>query len=376
MNEFTALLSPVTVAFLVIVTGYYVGKIRVCGISLDLAAVLLCAAALGWTISISPLFADMAYIAALKSSMKNLSSLGTAIFVSAVGISAGYSVNSGFRLKNMLYFLYGVLIAVAGFLPVKFVSLIDRNISLSALLGILCGSLTSTPGMSAASEINGIISEELALGYGSAYLFGVVFTVLFVQLMTRGEEKCPAEQKTEHGIGGAVPFECLLQIGVTAIIGTVAGRLKIPFFNISLGSAGGMLLIGILLGFLIRRYAPGAVQSVQTVSLFRNTGLVFFFAGSGIPAGMQLGNTFHSGWLLYGIAFTVAPVLTGYIICRISGYTRARTASVIAGGMTSTPAVGVLIGRDIRPDLSAYSVVYTGALMTVVIGIKVLYLLL
>ena len=38
--------------------------------------------------------------------------------------------------------------------------------------------------------------------------------------------------------------------------------------------------------------------------------------------------------------------------------------------MTSTPAAGVLLDRNENFDLSAYTTVYVGALMTMVVGIR------
>lgn len=372
MIELTSFLSPIVLTFFVITAGYYLGKIKIHGISLDLAAVLICAVAAGWLISVSPLRDETAYLSSMVGTMKNLSTLGTAIFVSAVGISAGYSLIV-FRMKDVLYYIYGGLIVITGFMLVKGISLVDRDISISALLGILCGSLTSTPGMSAACEINGIASEAVTLGYGSAYLFGVIFVVLFVQILTRKKITCKAHPKRmKHG-EKEIAFEFLLQIGLTAVIGTLMGQIKIPLGGATVGSSCGMLCVGLVLGFLIRRCIPDAVQSQQTVSLFRNIGLVFFLTGAGLPAGLQLYGAFHLKWLLYGIIFTAVPIITGYVFCRITKYTNERSAVIIAGGMTSTPAAGVLLGKNTDIDLSAYTVAYIGALVTMIIGIRFLF---
>ena len=57
------------------------------------------------------------------------------------------------------------------------------------LVGLLSGSLTSTPAFSAAKAT--VTSEELeaivAVGHGIAYLFGVIGVVLFVQLVPKFE---------------------------------------------------------------------------------------------------------------------------------------------------------------------------------------------
>ncbi len=369
MSELTAFLTPAVLTFLVITAGCFLGRVKLHGMSLDLAGVLICAVTAGWLIGLSPLGADAAYISSVTAGMKTLSSLGTAIFVPTVGISAGYSFG-GLCRKNLLYFFFGGAMVLTGLLLVRGVWLIDREVSVSALLGILCGSLTSTPGMSAASEIPGIRAEEVALGYGSSYVFGVVFVVLFVQLLTRGEKKGTEKKAPARNREPVKARGFLEQIGLAVIGGSLAGQVKLPFSSASLGTSGGMLCVGAAIGFLIRTYFPSAVRSGQTAAVFRNLGLVFFFAGSGIPAGLRSGGTGHPRWLLYGIGFTLVPVLTGYVICRILGCTNAQTGAILAGGMTSTPAAGVLLDRNENFDLSAYTTVYVGALMTMVVGIR------
>ena len=50
-----------------------------------------------------------------------------------------------------------------------------------------------------------------------------------------------------------------------------------------------------------------------------------------------------------------------------------QTASVIAGGMTSTPAIGVLLkNNNVSPDLCAYSLTYIGALLAMVVGVYII----
>lgn len=372
MSDLAVFFSPIVLAFVVIVIGYYIGRIRICNISLDFAAVLICAIIAGYFISHSALGGDVAYLSSLKSAMKNYSTFGTAMFVSAVGLSAGYSISDRFHAKNALYFLQGSLIVIAGFTIMRCIEMLDHGIPHSALLGILCGSLTSTPGMSAACDLNGIIAEDVTLGYGSAYLFGVVFVVLFVQMLTHREKKLSVRMKEKETKDEETTFEFVIQIGITAILGTVIGNIDIPYLGTSLGTSGGILCSGIFVGFIIRRCFPQAIHSQQTISAFRNTGLGLFMVGAGLPAGLQFDNSFDIKWLLYGIILTVIPILIGCLLCRLFKYARLKIACIIAGGMTSTPAVGVLINKYNTIDLSDYSIAYIGALMTMVIGIRLI----
>lgn len=54
------------------------------------------------------------------------------------------------------------------------------------LVGLLSGALTSTPAFSAAKDAVGPQYEDfVSVGYGIAYLFGVIGVVLFVQLVPK-----------------------------------------------------------------------------------------------------------------------------------------------------------------------------------------------
>ena len=313
MNELTAYLSPTVLVFLVIALGYYVGKIRVRRLSLGLAAVLLCAVAVGGLISFYPLKTDTAYISSLQSSMKCFSSLGTALFVSVVGLSSGYSFSRSFHLKDIFHVLFGALVVLAGFGTMKLIEWLDINISRSALLGILCGALTSTPGMSAACEQSETAAEEVALGYGSAYLFGIIFVVLLTQLLTDRKRSQTAEEKEQQAADAGRPLETLVSIGIVVILGTVIGNLSFFHQRIALGTSGGILLVGILTGFLTQRCFADKISAPATASLYRNTGLMLFFAGAGIPAGFQLREALQPKWMIYDAVITVLPILEGYI---------------------------------------------------------------
>lgn len=75
MSEVTAFLTPRVLMFLVITAGYYLGKIKIHGISLDLDAVLICAVAAGWLISVSPLRDETAYLSSMVGAMNFPSAL-------------------------------------------------------------------------------------------------------------------------------------------------------------------------------------------------------------------------------------------------------------------------------------------------------------
>ena len=184
MTVLCSLLSPISIAFIVIIIGYYLGRIKIFKVSLGLSGVLIVAVFTGLLFAIITPWRDVADMDEYQSYMKFFSAFGTALFASSIGISTGGSIDFR-KWKDMKAIIVGSLMVVSAFITMKIIFMVDKNITLSKLLGSLCGALTTTPGLSAACELKNMVSEEITLGYGCTYLFGVVATVLFVQITTK-----------------------------------------------------------------------------------------------------------------------------------------------------------------------------------------------
>lgn len=78
---------------------------------------------------------------------------------------------------------------------------------------------------------------------------------------------------------------------------------------------------------------------------------------------------------LYGVMMTTIPIAVGFVIAKYVLHLRTEElVCVIAGGMTSTPAVGSLLQKNTFPvNMTAYSMTYIGALFTVVIGMRKIF---
>lgn len=85
-----------------------------------------------------------------------------------------------------------------GFVTAVVIRVIDRSADISFLLGILCGALTSTPGLACVCDMRNIDPSVAFAGYGAAYLFVVIGVVLFVQVFLRKAEK-PQSEKVVSG---------------------------------------------------------------------------------------------------------------------------------------------------------------------------------
>ena len=362
------LLSPLSVFFIVIIFGYLIGKIKFAKISLDLSGVLIAAVLMGWSLSVIASHSVMINLKEYEANMKFFSSLGTALFVSSIGLSTGGVVN--FRNRcDMKSIAIGSLMVCSAFIVMRLIGILDSNIPDSKLLGILCGALTTTPGLSVACELKSVISEEAVLGYGCAYLFGVTATVIFVQIVGNSSNFTLEEDKMvgnnceyKHALSG------LIQIGCTVVLGRLLGSVEI--MNFSLASSGGMLCSGIVVGVIVKKLFSTKSLTTKMLTPFRDMGLVLFFVGNGIPAGMQLTDGVELNMIFYGVLMTIAPIISGTVLYRFFFKDRL-PATVIAGGMTSTPAIGILAEKHNNISLNKYALAYFGALITIVILIRI-----
>ncbi len=367
MTVLSNLLSPISIAFIVIIVGYIIGRIKFAKISLDLSGVLIVAVFVGWMLSLTASPWTIVDVAEYEANMKFFSTFGTALFVSSIGLSTGGILDVR-KWKDAKATLVGSLMVVSAFATMRVISLVDMNITISKLLGSLCGALTTTPGLSAACELKNVISEEITLGYGCTYLFGVVSTVLFVQITTRKLNTIRDDDKREaDGCDNKAGLSGLIQIGCTVILGRLIGSIKILSF--SLGNSGGMLCAGIVIGLIIKKYFTEKLVTTKELTPFRSTGLVLFFVGNGIPAGMQIYGGFDVKMVLYGALMTIIPIVFGVILHKLF-FNESLAATTIAGGMTSTPAIGALAEKHSNISLSRYALAYFGALITIVILIR------
>lgn len=361
----TAVLSPALIFFSVVIIGLLLGHIRIYSISLDVSAVLIAAIAMGFLLS---QYLPSVFDAQFKTAMSQYSKLGTALFVAVIGISAGASVDSRNIRKALICLVAGASTVFVGFVAAAVIRAIDRSADISLLLGILCGALTSTPGLACVCDMRNIDPSVASAGYGAAYLFGVIGVVLFVQVFLRKAEKLKSRKAAFVGLKNC-RTDGLLIIAAAAVIGTALGGLKIPIINLSVGTAGGILIAGIICGILAAKFL-NFKKGINSLAVYRNFGLMLFFVGNGISAGENLNMLSDVKWFAYGALITVSCILAGDVFgSLIFKKNTVAKLSVIAGGMTSTPAYGVILRKTENVDTTAYSFTYLGALFGVVFGL-------
>lgn len=375
------LLSPVVLTFAIIIAGYYLGKIRICDIALDLAGVLIAAIMSGVFIAIIAQRYYNGYIEGVDDDtfylfMKTLSSLGTALFVSAVGVSSGYMLTSDSKLRSAKSLFIGIAMTGVSFVTIKAIGALDGSADKSVLMGILCGAMTSTPGLSAVNELEGTNSYLSTAGYGCAYLFGAIGVVLFVQICLKKQRRlCKYTIKISESPNTKPELYGIIQTAAAVVLGTIIGSFKIPLIDFSLGTSGGILCSGMIIGFIVSKAADDREISKSNISILRSLGLVFFFVGSGVPAGMNLSEIIEIKYAAYGLIITAAVMISGYVLgYLLSGGDLISSLCCVCGGMTSTPAIGVMCRQcDCGDNLAEYSLAYVGALFTMVVGVRIIF---
>ena len=360
--------SPLTFCFLLLFAGCALAGLKTKGFSLGASYILFLSILVGFLVKSFSL-AGPDYGATLPSTAKLVSSLGAALFVSVIGFSGGQDVKRGAK-GGICAFLVGGAMSLFGVLLAHVLLSITPSLSPSSMLGILCGALTSTPGLAAVCELSAIRTEETVLSYSCAYLSGVVTAVFAARCATK-RKTAAREAEPPKATGGKAPFfETLSLLSLAAFLGTLLGGIKLPCLNTSMGSTCGMLIASLLLG-LFTRWRKRE-HSFETLTALRSLGLAVFFVGTGLGAGLQIEKLYLPA-LLFGALLSLSTVGFGYAILRLfSPFRSLHPGCILAGGMTSSPALGETVRRDPAIPVDQFSFAYLGALLTLSISIPLL----
>lgn len=389
--------------FAILAVGYALGRITIKGISLGSAGVFLMALVFGC------LFYNNLEVQLpnyTTNALKIVENLGLILFVSSVGFIAGPKFFSNMKKNFTSYVLLGLVIIISGALVAlgcvyvgKLMGETDMERLSAIMSGLFAGALTSTPAFSAAkASVSSPEMEQLvSVGYGIAYIFGVIGVVLFVQLMPKilkvnmdhertklvVAESASAFNKSEGKLielddYGIAPF------AIAALIGIFIGMIKIPLSSaglngttFSLTTTGGCLLASLVFGHYGKIGKVNIMPSVTTLKVFRELGLVLFLTGAGISGGARFIQEFKIDYFVYGAVMTVLPMIVGFIFAKyVLKISLLNILGSITGGMTSTPALGTLIHVAGTEDVAAaYAATYPIALVTVVFAAQFIIIL-
>ena len=410
----SSLLVPLFVTMVIIVVGFLIGGIEIKGISLGTAGVLLAAIVVGVIFS----FIDSVEIAgetinlwttakdldklidlekqsiavSTESFFSTMSSLGTVLFVTAVGLIAGPKFFRSFNKSMVSYVVMGAAVVLTGVVITVVLSWLDPNMNIAMGTGLLSGSLTSTPAFGAAKESAGELAGDVTAGYGIGYLYGVLGVVLFVQVMPKILKVDIAKERENFVAANTIQIAedgkkriQLDEFGffpffLTVVFGLLIGCVKIPIGGgnyFSFGSSGGTLIAGLIVGHFGHVGKIDLKVSKQSLNFFRELGLVLFLVGAGVPGGVKFVSAFNWIYIVYGIIMATVPMVLGFVLGKyVFKLSIFNNLGSITGGMTSTPALGSLIAVAGTDDVSsAYAATYPFALVLIVISCNLMVLL-
>ncbi|MBQ3178362.1 MAG: permease [Clostridia bacterium] len=392
--------------FVIAALGYLLGRVTIKGISLGTAGVFIVALLYG-ALFYDKLAAaltsnDVTYV---SNGLKIVENLGLVLFVTAVGFIAGPNFFKNLKKNFKSYILLGLVIILAGGLtcvacyfigkggesdPKQFIAMMD---------GLLSGALTTTPGFSAAKatvenlysaapELAAQYEAAVVVGYGIAYLFGVVGVVLFVQLIPkivkadmdaeRAKLIATVDNEKKEYSGKLIEIDDmgLAAFALAAFIGILVGSIKIPLTSqgldgttFSLTTTGGTLITSLVFGHFGRIGSISIMPPKNVLKVLRELGLMLFLLGAGVAGGAQFIQYFKPIYFLYGMVMTIMPMIVGYIFARkVLKMSLLNSLASITGGMTSTPALGTLIHVAKTDEVaSAYAATYPIALLAIVL---------
>lgn len=399
--------------FSIAAIGYAVGRIQIKGVGLGDAAVFIIALLFG-ALLYEPLLEQLTLATAdaevtvnyTSNALKIVESLGLILFVTSVGFIAGPKFFGNLKRNFKSYVVLGLTIILVGGLSAVGCIYLGRALGetnhegfTAMVVGLLSGSLTSTPAFSAAKATVAPQYEALvSVGHGIAYIFGVVGVVLFVQLIpklskanmeeerakltsvdggaeAKKEEKKGLIELDEYGLGA---------FALAAVIGTFVGMIKIPLSSkglsgttFALTTTGGCLMTALVFGHFRRVGKISIMPKQATLKVFRELGLMLFLIGAGIPGGADFVKHFDIMYFVYGAIMTIVPLIVGFLFAKyVLKLSLLNNLGSITGGMTSTPALGTLINTAGTEEVaSAYAATYPIALIAVVLVSQFLIIL-
>ncbi|MDE6368535.1 MAG: putative transporter [Muribaculaceae bacterium] len=196
----------------VIAAGIFIGKLKICGVSLGVTFVLF----------VGILMGHFGYIVN-DNILKFVREFGLILFIFSIGLQVGPGFFSSFKKGGMRLNFLAVLIVALNVLIVLGIYYFGNVNDISALVGVMSGAVTNTPGLAAAQQTVSQMYQSpdqanlMASGYAAAYPLGVIGIIMsmFVikgifRISTEGEIKKIEEDQESAQLK---PF--LLSIEVT-----------------------------------------------------------------------------------------------------------------------------------------------------------------
>ena len=392
--------------FAIIAVGFALGRITIKGISLGDAGVFIIALVFG-CLFYSQLDAQLTLkitnelsVSYTTQALKIVENLGLILFVTSVGFIAGPKFFGNFKRNFKSYVVLALIVILAGGLTAVGCIYFGRNFMgetnhdefTAMIVGLLSGSLTSTPAFSAAkATVDSAYEGAVSVGHGISYIFGVIGVVLFVQLVPKLSHADMDAERAKLNASSAAPEKenkgdkkKLISIdghgfaafALAAIVGTFVGMIKVPLTAkgldgtcFSLTTTGGCLLTSLVFGHFAHIGPVNVTPKDSTLKIFKELGLILFLVGAGIAGGAKFIELFKVSYFIYGMVMTVVPMIIGFFFAKyVLKLSLLNNLGSLTGAMTSTPALGTLTSVAKTDDVAAaYAATYPIALISVVL---------
>ena len=169
----TSIASTLVLYSFVIAAGIYIGKLKICGVSLGVTFVLF----------VGILMGHFGYIVD-DSILKFVREFGLILFIFSIGLQVGPGFFSSFKKGGMRLNFLAVLLIALNVLIVLGIYYFGNINDINALVGVMSGAVTNTPGLAAAQQTVSQMYQSpeqdnlMASGYAAAYPLGVVGIIL------------------------------------------------------------------------------------------------------------------------------------------------------------------------------------------------------
>ena len=366
---------------LTIAAGNLLARVRIRGISLGVTWILFAGLLLGHLGC--GLESDVAHFA---------KELGLVLFVYAIGLRAGGAFFTSFRNGGIrLNLLALACILLADGLCVALSFLTGENPL--ALIGVLYGAVTNTPGLGTAQQTyadlhGGLAPTLFSSGYAVAYPLAVVgiigAVILFRFLYQRHEvpQRITPLSKPLTVRRGFRTDIMTLFLGIAAglALGSIPLRLPGMAVPVKIGLAGGPLIVALLISAFGRGWHLDPRMTKEANDLMREIGISLFLAVVGIEAGHGFVGILLDGgyrWVAYGFLMTTLPVfIIGWMAQRLFHIDYFILCGLIAGALTDPPALSYAnsICPDERVGIS-YSTVYPLSMLLRIVSAQLLVLM-
>lgn len=158
---------------------------------------------------------------------------GLILFIYSIGLQVGPGFFSSLKKGGLRLNMLALMVVVTGVLIALVIHFVSDT-PMPAIVGVLSGAVTNTPGLGAAQQtfmdMNGYLDPSLALGYAVAYplgVVGIIMSILFVRFVFRikmSEEKLKIQNSVVNDPNETMKFSVL--IDNPAIDGKLISQVK------------------------------------------------------------------------------------------------------------------------------------------------------